>query len=358
MTTLPDPVLTPFPSEEAGAPWPTTSFERAAAPEGAELDALLDAVMDPEGPIRTTYAALVLLGGRIVGERYGGALPSFTHEPTPVVPSTPLLSWSMAKSMLAVIVGTLVDRGELDLDDPANVPEWREPGDPRGAITLRNLLEMRDGLDFVEDYTDERASDVIEMLFGAGQADMAHFAADRPVAAEPGTRFNYSSGTTNIIARLVGDHLGGPEAMRAFLDKELFGPLDMRTATPTFDDAGTFIASSYVHATAEDFARFGLLMLRGGIANGRRIVSESWMNYQRTPRSIDPEDGDLYSAQFWVTDDGRGTYSAHGYEGQRIIAAPALDLVIVRLGSTPADRSEHLRAWEDAVLDAVAGATS
>ena len=177
MTTLPDPVLTPFPSEERGAPWPTTSFERAAAPEGAELDALLDAVMDPEGPIRTTYAALVLLGGRIVGERYGGALPSFTHEPTPVVPSTPLLSWSMAKSMLAVIVGILVDRGELDLDDPANVPEWREPGDPRGAITLRNLLEMRDGLDFVEDYTDERASDVIEMLFGAGQADMAHFAA-------------------------------------------------------------------------------------------------------------------------------------------------------------------------------------
>ena len=188
--------------------------------------------------------------------------------------------------------------------------------------------------------------------------DMAHFAADRPLAAEPDTRFNYSSGTTNIIARLVGDHLGGADAMASFLADELFGPLDMRSATPTFDEAGTFIASSYVNATAEDFARFGLLMLRGGVANGRRIVSESWMNYQRTPRSIDPEDGDLYSAQFWVTDDGRGTYSAHGYEGQRIIAAPALDLVIVRLGSTPADRSEHLRAWEDAVLDAVAGATS
>lgn len=353
MSTLPPPVLTPFRDPNDAPPWPTTSFERAQAPAGVDVESLLDQIMDEEGPIRTTYATLFVLHGRIVGERYGGALPSFTHAPTPVTPTTPLLSWSMAKSMLGVVVGILVDRGQLDLDAPAAVPEWAEPGDPRADITLRDLLEMRDGLDFVEDYTDDRASDVIEMLFGSGQADMAHFAAERPLAASPGTRFNYSSGTTNIIARLVGDHLGGQDAMEAFLDHELFGPLSMETAVATFDDAGTFIASSYVHATAEDYARFGLMMLRGGIGS-KRIVSESWMNYERTPRSIDPEDGDLYSAQFWVTNDGRGTYSAHGYEGQRIIAAPALDLVIVRLGSTPAERAEHLRAWEDAVLNAFA----
>ena len=353
MATLPPPVLTPFSDPREGADWPTSSFERAAPPHGVDVEGLLDQIMDPDGPIRTTYAALFVVGGRIVGERYGGALPSFTHAPTPVTPTTPLLSWSMAKSMLGVVVGILVERGELDLDAPAAVPEWAEPGDPRAEITLRDLLEMRDGLDFVEDYTDDRASDVIEMLFGSGQADMAHFAADRPLAAPPGTRFNYSSGTTNIIARLVGEHLGGGDAMVAFLTDELFEPLSMTTAEATFDDAGTFIASSYVHATAEDYARFGLMMVRGGVGS-RRIVSESWMNYQRTPRSIDPEDGDLYSAQFWVTDDGRGTYSAHGYEGQRIIAAPALDLVIVRLGSTPAERAEHLRAWEESVLDAFA----
>ena len=128
---------------------------------------------------------------------------SFDRAPTPVTAETPLLSWSMAKSVLHAVVGLLVGEGRLDLDAPVDVPEWSEPGDLRHAITLRQLLAMRDGLDFVEDYVDDRVSDVIKMLFGEGQSDVAHFAADRGLAAPPGTRFNYSSGTSNIISGIV-----------------------------------------------------------------------------------------------------------------------------------------------------------
>ena len=157
---------------------------------------------------------MVVHGGRVVAERYHGALEHFDRPPTPVTAATPLLSWSMAKSMLHAVVGLLVGDGRLDLDGPAAVPEWADPADPRHAITLRDLLAMRDGLDFVEDYVDDRVSDVIQMLFGEGQADMAHFAADRPLAAAPGTRFNYSSGTSNIISGVVARTVGPGRGLR------------------------------------------------------------------------------------------------------------------------------------------------
>ena len=115
-------------------------------------------------------------GGRVVAERYQGALEHLDRPPTPVTAATPLLSWSMAKSMLQAVVGLLVGDAKVDLDAPAAVPEWADPDDPRHAITLRQLLAMRDGLAFVEDYVDDRVSDVMHMLFGERQPDMAHFA--------------------------------------------------------------------------------------------------------------------------------------------------------------------------------------
>ena len=204
----------------------------------------------------------------------------------------------MAKSMLHAVVGLLVKDGRLDLDAPADVPEWSAPGDPRHAITVRHLLAMRDGLDFAEDYVDDRTSDVIAMLFGDGQADMAHFAADRPLAAAPDTRFNYSSGTTNIISAVVARLLGPGAPYEAFLHERLFGPLGMASARPEFDAAGTWVASSYVRATARDFARFGLLYLRDGVWDGTRLLPEGWVDYGRTIESVDPEDGP-YGAHWW-----------------------------------------------------------
>jgi len=330
--------------------WPDADWSTAASP--VDLSVLLDAAVDDDGPLATTHSLVVVHRGRIVAERYHGTLGSFVSEPTPVTSEVPLLSWSMAKTMLCIVVGMLVDEGRLDLDAPAAVPEWSGPGDPRGAITLRHLLAMRDGLAFAEDYEDSGASDVIEMLFGSGKDDMAHFAADRPLAAEPGTRYNYSSGTTNIISRLVGDHLGGGDAMARFLAERLFGPLAMTTATPTFDAAGTFVASSYVNATARDFARFGLMLCRGGLAGSQRLVSESWIDGLRVPISLDPDDGRWYSLQTWVAGDHLGTFWCNGFEGQRIVAVPPLDLVIVRTGATSSDHAAELDDWCREIIEA------
>ena len=346
--------LIALPGQPDGVPWPTREWPTGPVPPGVDLDALLDRVCDDDGPLATTYAAVVIHQGRLVAERYQGALPSFTHPPTPVTVATPLLSWSMAKSMLHATVGLLVKDGRLEVDAPADVPEWSAADDPRHAITLRQLLAMRDGLAFVEDYVDDRVSDVITMLFGDGQADMAHFAADRPLAAPPGQRFNYSSGTSNIISSVVARVVGPGTPYELFLRQRLFGAIGMTSATPEFDGAGTWVASSYVRATARDFARFALLYQRDGVWDGIRLLPEGWVDYGRTMASDDPEDGP-YGAQWWgVAGDTLGTFRASGHEGQSITICPALDLIVVRLGQTGIEHNPDLVAWRADVVRAFA----
>ena len=232
------------------------------------------------------------------------------------------------------------------------MPEWSDATDPRHAITLRQLLAMRDGLDFVEDYVDDRVSDVITMLFGDGRGDVARFAADRPLAAEPGRRFNYSSGTSNIISGVVARTVGPGEAYVRFLHTRLFAPLGMASADPELDAAGTWVGSSYLRATARDFARFGLLYLRDGVWEGARLLPAGWVDSARTMVSDDPEDGP-YGAHWWgVAGDTLGTFRASGYEGQSITVCPALDLVVVRLGKTPLERTPLLGPWRASMVAA------
>jgi CubicO group peptidase (beta-lactamase class C family) len=342
--------LIPLPPQPDGVPWPTHEWPTAEPPPGVHLDALLDRVCDDTGPLATTYAAVVIHKGHLVAERYQGALEHFDRPPDPVTVDTPLLSWSMAKSMLHATVGILVGEGRLDIDAPADVPEWNAHDDARHAITLRHLLAMRDGLDFVEDYVDDRVSDVINMLFGDGQSDMAHFAADRPLAAAPGVRFNYSSGTSNIISSVVARVVGPGQPYAEFLRRRLFDPIGMASAIPEFDAAGTWVASSYVRATARDFARFGLLYMRDGMWDGHRILPEGWVDYARTMVSDDPEDGP-YGAHWWgVAGDTLGTFRCSGYEGQSIAICPALDVLVVRLGKTNIAFAPDLAAWRAEVI--------
>jgi len=346
--------LHPLPRQPEGVPWPTEEWPEGEVPVGVDLEPLVARALDDEGPLAVTYAIVVVHRGRLVAERYHGALEHFDRPPDPVTVDTPLLSWSMAKSMLHAVVGLLVNDGRLDLDAPAAVPEWASRDDPRQAITLRHLLAMRDGLDFVEDYVDDRISDVITMLFGDGQADMAHFAADRGLAAEPGTRFNYSSGTSNIVSGIVARLLGPGEPYARFLHQRLFGPIGMTSAVPEFDQAGTWVGSSYVRTTARDFARFGLLYLRDGRWDGQRLLPDGWVDYARTMVSDDPEDGP-YGAHWWgVAGDQRGTWRASGYEGQSITLCPDLDLVVVRLGKTDISHGPDLMAWRAAMVEAFA----
>ncbi len=348
--------LVPLPRQPVGTPWPTNEWPVGAVPEGVALDPLLDRVFDASGPMAVTQAVVVVHNGRLVAERYAGELAHFDRPGEPIGASTKLLSWSMAKSMLHAVVGMAVGDGLCDPSLPAAVPEWEEPSDPRHAITLQDLLEMRDGLDFNEDYVDDKVSDVIEMLFGSGSEDMAHYAADRPLAAPPGERFNYSSGTSNIVSGIMARTFGPGEPYQAVLSKRLFGPLGMDSAVAAFDDAGTFVASSTVHAIARDYARFGLLYLRDGVWEDRRLLPVGWVDHGRRIRSEDPTDGDLYGAHWWPIGDEYGTFRAAGYEGQSIVICPALDLIVVRLGKTPIERAEHLAAWRTDVVAAFAAA--
>jgi CubicO group peptidase (beta-lactamase class C family) len=348
------PRITPqFADATGGAPWPTTEWLRAESSDHAELEAVVDEAFT-SSELASTNAVLVIQHGRIVAERYGGVREFFDRDPEPITADSPLLSWSMAKSMLHFIVGTLVAEGRLDPEGPAPVPEWREPGDPRGAIRLRDLLAMRDGLDFVENYELGQVSHVIEMLFGDGKEDMAHYVASRPLAHAPDTVFNYSSGTTNIISRIVADQVGYGDHYRAFLRERLFGPLGMTSAEATFDAAGVWIASSYVHATARDFAKFGLLYLRGGHWDNRPLIPRSWCETAQIPLSRDDESGHYYAWQWWVSGDPFGTYWANGYEGQMISVVPALDALVVRFGHTPAEHYPDLYRWRSRVLDVLA----
>jgi CubicO group peptidase (beta-lactamase class C family) len=344
--------LVPLPPQPDGVPWPTTAWPEGEPPAGVDLGPLLERVFDDAGPLAPTYAVVVVQGGRIVAERYAGQLEHFDRPPDPVTAETRLLSWSMAKSMLHAVVGLAVGDGRLDIDAPAGVPEWVAPDDPRHAITLRQLLAMSDGLNFVEDYVDDRVSDVMKMLFGAGQGDTAHFAADRPLAAAPGTRFNYSSGTSNIISAVVARTVGPGAPYAHYLRSRLFDPIGMRSAQPELDAAGTWVASSYVRTTARDFARFGLLYLRDGTWGGTRLLPEGWVDYGRTIESVDPEDGP-YGAHWWgVAGDTLGTFRASGFEGQSITLCPTEDLIVVRLGKTPIERNPALVQWRADIVDA------
>lgn len=325
MTALP-----PLPSQPASVPWPTHEWPIAdfeAGTDAAAVRSAADAAFASGSDHGETLALLAVHRGQLVFERYADGNATDTTFP----------SWSMAKSMLHATVGMLVAEGRLDPDAPAPVAAWRGAGDPRGAITLEHLLRMVDGLDFVELYEATGRSDVIDMLFGTGKADVAAYAIARSQLHPPGTYWSYASGTSNIVARIAGDAVGGAEQeMATFLRDRLFGPLGMTSAKPRFDPAGTFIGSSYVFCTARDFARFGLLYLRDGIWDGARILPAGWVDHAR---SETPASFGRYGAHWWLALDGSGIFTANGFQGQHIVVDPVRDLVVVRLGvSTPAQR--------------------
>ncbi len=345
--------LVPLPAQPDGLEWPTRAWGRGDGLPA--VDALIDEMLADTSNYETTYAVVVAHHGVIVADRYANELPNWVGEPIPVTRETPLLSWSMAKSMLHAIVGILIGDGRLRLDDDGLVPEWRPP-DPRYAISLGDLLAMRDGLAWNEDYVDAGGSQVIDMLFGEGNADVGAFARARGLAHEPGSHFNYSSGTTNVISGIVADIIGRGDPYRRYLRDRLFTPIGMSTAEPTMDATGLWVASSYVHAIAEDFARFGYLYLRDGVWDGLRILPTGWVDDGRRLRSIDPDDGRGYGWQWWVTGDDHGTFWANGYEGQSILVSPANDLVCVRIGRTDASHGRALFDWRARMVDAIAAA--
>lgn len=259
-----------------------------------------------------TRAVIVVRHGQIVAERYA---PGFDRH-------TRLAGWSMTKSITNALVGILVGEGRLNVARAAPVAGWRDDG--RNKITIDNLMRMNSGLKWWEFYAGP--SDATRMLFK--EKDMGKFAEKSRLADRPGTVFNYSSGTANIISAIIRQTVGDSGYYR-FPYERLFYRIGMYSAILEPDAGGTFVGSSYCYATARDWARFGILYLEDGIWNGQRILPAGWVDYTRT--------GGDYGALWWLN---RKKHHPHipadclaceGYEGQYVWVIPSKDMVVVRL---------------------------
>jgi CubicO group peptidase (beta-lactamase class C family) len=287
-----------------------------------QLTAALDWVFHPQ---RNSRAVVIVYKGQIIAERYA---PGFSAQ-------MPLLGWSMTKSVMNALVGILVKQGKLSLTDKNLMPEWGNAGDRRSQITLDRMLRMSSGLKFSE-AEGNPLGDLIQMLFG--RANVAAYAANQPLEADPGTKWQYSSGTSNIIARVVRNAVGGSNTdYLAFPRRALFDRLGMSSAAIEPDASGTFVGSSFMYATARDWARFGLLYLQDGMWEGQRILPQGWVKYSRTPTGIAPKKN--YGAHFWLmsvpTRSGQNQisiFNAQGFQDQYISIVPSRQLVIVHLG--------------------------
>jgi CubicO group peptidase (beta-lactamase class C family) len=352
-TLLVDSDIKTLDRQAQGIPVPSAAPRPEAWPKGDKVEiasspALERAVADSFSDDTPTHdiatrAIIVVHDGRIVAERYA---PGFDKD-------TRLLGWSMSKSVTASLIGTLIASGQLKLDDPAPVPEWTIAGDPRHAITLRNLLNMSSGLAFKEPY--DPGSDSTAMLFSSH--DMAGYAATRPLAHKPGTAWSYSSGTANILSRIAMMKSGGTLASyEAYARAHVFGPAGMTSPVFEPDESGNFVGSSYLYATARDWARFGLMILDRGTINGTRVLPESFVDFVCAPAPAAP--GGIYGGQFWRNGKfEKGAEFPHlpadycaaeGHNDQFVAVFPSRNTVIVRLGWTVQDggfnRDKHFAA--------------
>ncbi len=264
-----------------------------------------------------TVGVVVVQDGQVVAERYRDGFGPFTSNRT----------WSVAKS----ISGTLIGMARLAPSRPATVSEWRQPSDPRAAVTLDNLLRMASGL-----HSDTAGNRTDAIYFG-GTA-VTEQATGWPLEAKPGTRFRYANNDTLLAVRALRAQLGD-ERYRRFPDAALFAPLGMAHTVAERDWRGDYILSSQVWSTARDLARLGQFWLQGGVWQGKRLLPEGWMRYMTTPSGPQPSEGPGYGATLWLFGPKQGlpegSYAAQGNRGQYVMVIPSRRLVIVRRGEDP-----------------------
>jgi CubicO group peptidase (beta-lactamase class C family) len=345
----------PLPTQRPDVPYPTRGWARGD-PKNADHIAIevalgkLFASKSAAG-VADTRAALVVQGGRLVVERYA---PGFDA-------GTRFRSWSAGKSVVNAWVGILVRDGIVSLDEPLDAREWRAgANDPRRAITVRHALEMTTGLENA-DGDGGPTSFVADLLFGNASGDSALAAAQPALGVPPGTRWAYSTGTTQLLARLVTERAG--EDVRTFVGRELTGPLGMRSFVVEHDRAGMPLVGAFAWGTAQDWARLGLLYLRDGVWETGRILPPGWVDFTRTPADA-PNNG-TYGAHFWINATpgpqqhanfgaGIDSFEMNGNAGQFVIVVPSRDLVVVRFGEMNATSWDALRGGLRELIEAFA----
>ena len=335
-------------------PPPPLSHEAEAAvvaEPGVLRTALVRAVDDlfADDASGETRALVVFSGGHIVAERYGKGYGKTTR----------LIGGSMSKTITGVMIGMLVSDGRLALDESPPLPAWQRSGDPRGSITLRQLLQMRSGLRHTEASEPVYQSGEVRMLFLDGRDNMAAWAEEQPLEAEPGRLWKYSSATTvilsDIAARVLTDR-PEPEARRQavadYLKTRLFEPLGMKSMVPEFDAAGTLIGSSFIHGSARDWGRFGEFLRNGGAVKGAQLLPRGWIEFMTSANPRNPG----YGAQLWlnrpqangdvVLMPGKAPasmFACLGHLGQYVLVSPDQKLTVVRLGKSTTDQAPAVR---------------
>ena len=294
-----------------------------------------------------TRAALLIRNGKIEAKQYALGYSDANR----------FISWSMAKSVTAVLIGELVADGKLKLDAPVPLIEWSKPGDPHGAITLRQMLNMSSGLDHTEglDPKDGAAgvlkSDTSATLFVDGTENMSVRNIAKRLEAKPGGKFEYSSMTSLILAELITRTLTDSKNPRIrakvytdFANERLFKPAGITSAVLDFDGAGTQIGGSIIYMTLDDWGRFGSLLLAGKAPDDTQVIAPDWLAFMRTPSATNSQ----YGGHVWLNravpkgqdpalffGNGPDTlFACVGHLGQYVIVSPDQNMVLVRLGKT------------------------
>jgi CubicO group peptidase (beta-lactamase class C family) len=310
-------------SQLSAAPWPLGDSVGVA---DARIQELLQRLLGVDNELGlNTRALLVAHRGSVIAEAYGQGADA----------TTPLLGWSMAKSLTSIMLANLEYRGLLDLNGTPGFAQWQT--DRRTQIRISDMLTMTDGLAFSEEYNP--GDDATAMLFTEPSA--SDFVMQKAVLHEPGTHFNYSSGTANLLSRIYFERAGGYQENYDGYMESIHKPLAFQNAIFEVDASGVYMGSSYLYASARDWARIGELMLNGGVINEQRIVSEDWVAKATTPNASGNEKA--YGYQWWLnrgneelrwSDIPEDAYSAQGNRQQYLMVIPSLDLLIVRLGWT------------------------
>ena len=309
-------------AEKSELEWPLG--DQVSKPVSDPVQALL---ADPDLAGPDMRAIVVVKDGRIIGERYGEGFSE----------TTPLLGWSMTKTVTGALIAARIADGKLSYDQDKLFPEWT---DDRAKIKISDLLAMQSGLDLEETYGD--VNDVTRMLFL--EPDQARFVESKALEAQPGEKWEYTTGSAVLLTRLWMNTFTDQKEALAYPRKALFGRVGMTSAVMEPDEAGTFSGGSLMYATARDWARFGLLLVDNGQWNGEQVLSPEYI--QRVSTATELSGGVYTGALAWKMESGErkgdepfalpaDTYWAVGHDGQSMAIVPSERLVVLRLGLTP-----------------------